>query len=471
MSDNNHNNHNHRETNETSAWHKVSARETKKIVLPKHPVFDKIVAAYIIAYLQGKPLGLSEIELEFREDQHPTQQTWKCWADEETYVVDVGTEKYQLLGKGSATCAVASREGIFKNNRILAELAKITDKNNETGYLKGYRCSIVYILREMYKMSYSRTDVVLAVADAIHAWVRAQEPKVRETLKSRTRENLESENAIRGLLDRSGRGFEDFTVSRYIRDMWLTGYSVVDIIQKASFFLDANKQAREENRGMADVWEKTAKYLFANGQAVSFRTGDERLARWVLSNAHNFKTKQPFQLLLVRRQVSDPRDRNVTILTKSSDINLKALAAFLYTLEFHAQKNQEHGRWFYDDRINAMLNGTVGHGVPATRLSDKQLQTLIEVLVFKTRQLSDSLSVEDQVDNLVDAVFNGGPKKSTLGEFVDQLIEVQPESTRSKIDRQKLVDILKTASRNGNGKSKKDKKPPYNNRPERRNAK
>lgn len=365
----------------------VTARDAKKLVLPWQPVFDKIAAAFMVAAIQGVS-DLANMIIELQENQHPAASTLRRWVAEMALVIDVGREKYQLNGKGSACSVLASREHV---EGLLAKLAHIADKNNKTGYLKGYNHSVVWILREMYKLGYSKMDVVQAVGHAIRMWIQAQEPSVRKKNADRTKESFLSEAELAELRKEVGDDFRDFTLAQYALNIWLCGYSVTKIKERVEYFLEAERKARETEAGLEEVFEESRWLEFAENQGILLETDNERLGRWIIKNRN-------WKVVIIRH----PARKNVVILTRG-EIDLSLLATVLILLEGHAQKDQEHGRWYYDDRINAILNGTVGHHVPATQLTNDQLIELVDLLVLGFRRYQGQ-AINDLADRLIGTV-------------------------------------------------------------------
>lgn len=402
-------------------WYQILAAEAQKIVLPARPVFDKIVAAYLICWLQRRTNGLNAggIEIEFREDQHPTPQTWERWRNELAYVLDVGTEKYQLKEKGSATQVLADREEAITAHPIMQRLVEITVENNETGYLKQYKHSVVWILREMYKLDkYSKREIVEHVGRMIHRRIKAQEIINDDRCGDRTEETFRACAELRDLIEEIGTGFEPFTLSRYALDLWIYGYSANKIREEVAYFLEAEQLGKEKAENCGSEFYACEHREFGWKRAVCVRTNDDNIGRWVLNNL-------PYDIVMIRRDKSDPRNRNVVVLTRGGKekINLAPLADLLVWLEGHAQKDQVAGRWYYDERINALLNGTVGHGVPATFLTDACLIRLLEHFLFEFRRKSD-----DELMKLAKEIANTQPesRKVDLGKVVEFLRQAKP---------------------------------------------
>ena len=412
-------------------WYPVTPKETKVLVLPARPTFDKIVAAWLVAFIRGLYLGIDQFEIELRQDQHPRDSTWERWGEVFAYVIDVGREKYQILKKESATAVVAEREGLVEINekgiikatldeyRLIAKLVEITNHNNETGGLKQFGHSVVWILREAYKIGKNRKNVVGRVFRVVSEWYRAQDKLERNQHinPDRTDEALLAEEGLQGVLNRSDRDFRDFTVARYIRDMWHNGRDIENIIARATWFLDVEKEARETNANLGPVFKAAPKREFAKGKGLVIVSGDERLGRWI------FKNRQ-FQTLLIRTETASEKNRNMVILTSGSSkqMNLRYVAAILIYLEGHAQMDQSMGRWFYDERINALLNGTKGYGVPTTFICDNWFVDLFELMVYNVLSLT----------------------KKGLRMFADDLIKETAEARRGrKVDEKIVYQLLK----------------------------
>lgn len=408
-------------------WTPIRAKDAKRLVFPARPTFDKMVGGFLVATAMGKVFELPPME--FRSEQHPSPLDWDRWEKGQAYVIDVGAQKYQLQEKGSAAEIIISREPELKKNDVLLKLVKMTVDNNQTGFLKGIPQSIVWILREMYQDGHPVREVVEAVMDVVHCWVRVHESEqLNQPLfsEARTIDSLRECSELKDILQRcaSKTLVDEFSVGQYVANMWCCGYSTDLIKLRANWFLDANRVAKLRKEGLGKVWDQADKRFFAfDGQsatrAVFIRTIEEGLAGWAIKNIT--RAGKPIQLVMVRRFRHDPRERNVAILTNATcRPNLSALAEALILVEGHAQENKS-GAWYFDTRINALLNGTSGFGAPATFLSDELLINLVEVLVYKR----GDLFLDDQVEALI-----------------GDLIEAQPEGRRELIDSDQLRAIF-----------------------------
>jgi len=381
--------------------------DTKNVtgaVLPHRPVFDKIAAlAIVVAEKFGNITKqiIKEFPLEFREDQHPSNATWQRWEREGKLVIDVGHQKYQLLEKGSASTVMVSTLDI--SSPVLLRLAEIADKNNRTGYLKESSHSVVWILREMYKLGYQKLDVVRGVLDVISMWLLTEECLADESKQTRSGSSFFEEPALTDFIKaltknkpREEAYYADFTIGQYAINLWLvTDDTPEKIIEKCNFFLEAESRARAEEANLDKIFDATPKVKFADGRGVLLHTCNEMLGRWCLKHKN-------YSIVAVRTR---PNEGNVVILTRGSQnqINLRWLAGVLVLLEHHAQRDQRRGRWFYDERINALLNGTVGHHVPATKIGDDNLVGLISLLVFG----EVNALLADMLCQQLDAIFGG----------------------------------------------------------------
>lgn len=399
------------------------------VVGPKEWVFDKIVAAYLWLLRHRVSFSDERVNLLFRENQHPSKELWRKWkADPGTVILDLGMEKYQFMFAGSSTERVAElMKAEVEPNGVLDRLIKITVQNNETGFLKkDYHESIVGLLRELYKLGkrkgYGRRDVVTAVGHLIDCWVRVQSGVELQ----RDEASLLAEPELEDLLRKTGKKFQDFTLSQYILHLWLLGYEVEDIKAKLEYFyrgkalLSAERAlARVEFEAMDGDYKRT----FARGCAVELVTRNRFMANFVLNKAKSPEGRR-FELVMVRRDTENEASRNVVFLARSSGKGKKAkldlgyLAAVLIILEGHAQRNQSWGRWFYDGRIEGLFNGSDLHGVPCTRVPDKVLTLLTEVLVFYRTQFD-------------------------LGRLMNDLRKCVPDGRHDDDDWNAIADILK----------------------------
>lgn len=379
-----------------------ATRSSGKVIIvgPREWVFDKLVASYLWIMFHLGELNFENVEFVFRKNQHPAKKLWELWKNlVRCLILDLGMEKYQFLFAGSSTERVAEMiRAKGEPGGILDQLIQITVENNQTGYLKhGHHDSVVGLLRELYKLGkragYGRRDVAIAVLQLIHAWVRA---KAMVGHHQRDEASLFVEPQLAELLKKTGKKFQDFTLSQYVLHLWVLGYEVEEIQSRLDYFYRGKELVAEIRRNLPKEFEamdRDHKRVFAHGRAILLVTANRFLAGWVLNKARN-RQGRLFDLVMVRRESDDKNNRNVVFLArtpggnKKSELDLGYLGALLIILEGHSQRNLEWGRWYYDGRIEGLFNGTDLHGVPCTQLSDELLTLLVDILVFYRQEFN-----------------------------------------------------------------------------------
>ncbi len=393
---------------DVNVWSPVSAMDAKFIVVPKWPTFDKMAAAWLVGEISEKV----SIPIVTRAGQRIADATWQNWSDSGAYVLDLACQKYQRQGDGSTTATVMRVEGA--TGKVYEKLVALTNKNNETGCLKNGPHPIAKIMREAYELPGTQEGwVISSVMDVINMWELAQTMKKRQGTIDDFIEDPGNQETIESL-QKNADGkrafdlnelFNEFSVGQYAYNLWVIGEDQRMIQTKVWVWLNLEMQIRQEWLKLPDLYELEVKREFAQGKAIMVRTNSRKLPTWMWHQAKAEKG-QRFQLIVTRRDKSDPRKRNAAILAGGKKLDLSGLANVLYLLEGHAHFD---GFWYHQfggqkSQANFLLNGTPERAVPATWLSDDQLVTLTESLVFKTKKLSQT-----QAEALADELIAGQP--------------------------------------------------------------
>jgi len=177
-------------------------------VIPIRPTFDKIAALWLALKITGRTL--SDIDLISRSSSDPKDSFLLEKRSNGYYLIDVGPNKYQTRGTGSAVETVCRDFNI--TDPVLMSLVVIANRNNQTGYLKSYKpkvdpeqgekweftapnqnrlgaqlsggkavrntatmnWSVVWLLRDAYKIGWDLYEILAHVFKALDAWEIAQ---------------------------------------------------------------------------------------------------------------------------------------------------------------------------------------------------------------------------------------------------------------------------------------------------------
>ena len=386
----------------------ITAEEAKFIVVPKWPTIDKVIAAWLVMEKAHKHLPVVS-----QANQRITDNTWKRWSEGGAYVLDLATQKYQRQDDGSTSQTVARSENL--TDPITQELVRLTCQNNQTGGLKQCPHAIAKIMREAYELDgVGESEVINSVMEALDAWAHGS-AKIEGHNYARTLNLFVEKNPdIVEVLTLNADGqkafkeehvFGEFSVGQLAVNLWLNKTAPEIIKAKVNWWLELEKRIRQEWLALPGFYEEAKKHEFAHGRAIVIRTNSRKMAGWMWKKATNSEGRK-FQLIVTRRDKSDPRKRNVAILAGGKKLDLQGLANVLYLLEGHAHYN---GFWYHQlgegkSQANFLLNGTPERAVPATWLTDDQLVTLIELLVFNAKKLNQT-----QAETMADELISGQP--------------------------------------------------------------
>lgn len=174
----------------------VMPEEVKGVVIPIRPTFDKIVALWLIFHQLGKQVPIVSYSTSTANDPKLVP-----WREHRYYLLDVGENKYQARGTGSAVETVCRDFDI--TDPILLSLVAVANRNNATGYLKSYSSSqattpegeiwsfdgqsiktsqlnwsCVWLLRDAYKVGVDVNQVILHVFGLLNTWLDIQQGKM-----------------------------------------------------------------------------------------------------------------------------------------------------------------------------------------------------------------------------------------------------------------------------------------------------
>lgn len=320
------------------------------VIIPARPVFDKIVALYLFCRFTGQKL--EELDLILLGEFQPEQSQIDQWKRDGYFLIDIGPYKYQRMGKGSATEIAAEALGV-RSHRLMP-LVDLCNDNNQTGGLKGLPNSMVWILREMYKQGYAPKTVISRIFRVIDVHCRAIGKELTIPLNRR---HPDVQQLVRDL----GGHKSSWCMAGYIRNLLLMGTSDNELLREARWWREvfrkcdaANKKAKAKALALLDSSEKfTFQSNGRNQRGVLIKTDDTRVARALLNSGK-------VDLLVISR-----RNGLVTILTSNRvrpRINLDQLWSLIIAKEsaFRVDGRKPEDIWFYDDRINAILNGSGG---------------------------------------------------------------------------------------------------------------
>mgnify|MGYP001604234755 CR=1 FL=1 len=139
------------------------------VVLVREPQLDKIAGKVVLERFLGYALPVTSF---WPLNEEPGDAIFQQWIDDNIIPIDLGRDKYHNRGTRSALESIITDYEI-PAGRALGELLVMVNKNNLTGYLKGFYGSITWTLRELYKLGRSQQEVVTAVSHGINTFLDA----------------------------------------------------------------------------------------------------------------------------------------------------------------------------------------------------------------------------------------------------------------------------------------------------------
>lgn len=185
--------------------------EIKGVVIPLHPTWDKLTALWIIFKIIGRQLQV--VSYSSTDDKDPVLVNYR---DQGYYLLDVGGNKYQKRKTGSAVETVCN--DFCVDDPTLLALVAVANFNNRKGNLKEYNSikdpavgeewqfdvrfgegqdkvesvkvkssrdkivwSVVWLLREAYKVGIDTNLVIKHVHDMLDAWYQVSKDNLDQS--------------------------------------------------------------------------------------------------------------------------------------------------------------------------------------------------------------------------------------------------------------------------------------------------
>jgi hypothetical protein len=346
------------------------------VVVPARSPIDKYVAYKRVQLDRTEAFRL---EVAFCDVNQPTPELmarWRsmCTPGVEPYLVDVGDKKYHQLGSSAAEVELMSSE--TRSGRTIKYLVGLINENNKTGNLKNRRYAIAKLLRDAYHVMKGGDDSQNVVFDhgmdvvnayfmdhGRRAWDALFNPEYAELKQLWDGFNVSEKEVI------------DFTLPLYFRQLFTSGRSAEEIIEKIDWWNDKAKRIAARRGAIQNTDYQIRPFKIQGRDAGLVHVMDYFEAEEVPYKLFGDKNLA-LSLLIIRDECG-----NVHI--KSSfrfpGINLDKLFEFLNQLE--------PGLWYFEKRFKAgpmIMNGSrQSTGVTSSALSDGDLcQAAHSLVVF-----------------------------------------------------------------------------------------
>ncbi|MBX4191254.1 MAG: hypothetical protein KW804_00435 [Candidatus Doudnabacteria bacterium] len=339
----------------------------KKFVLPARPLFDKVAALCVaIEATTGKLEWSRELTIEYfnAQDQQPGKDNLARWEQEGAYLIDLGPNQYRLRGKGSACGVVVEDSGADLNTRgDLKRLVEITDRNNQTGFLKGFGSlyNAPYLLRELYKPgSFTRMETTVeAAAHVVFTDLRFRNMRHTGNFPRHAGDGFVKTNLE---IMKVTSAEDPFTMGRYMMQMYCLGDELAWIQSRIEFWNTAKKRAesadlkaRQTAREIVDMRQ------VRNYKVAVIHTNDDRAARALFVGEH----KPTF---VVARRL----DSGAVVILTNRERHNPALRTSMRRLTEKLEET-EAGSWMFNEPMIASMN----RGGTATRRTVDEIVALI----------------------------------------------------------------------------------------------
>lgn len=349
-----------------------ATKPVKVIVVPARPPIDKYVAMRRVWLDNSNDFRLT---VEFCDVNQPTPEHlayWrsKCSPDVEPYLIDVGEKKYHQLGSSAAEVELTSSE--TKNRKTLNYLLGLINDNNRTGNLKNRRHSIAKLVRDAYHVmngGYRSQGVVFEYGmDVVNAYFFDLDKRAWDTLSAYA--NLQELWNGFGV---TGNEVLDFTLPLYFRQLFMSGRSAGEIVQKISWWLDKAQRVAVRRAAIEAKSYQPQMFLIQGRPAGLLHVEDYFEAEEAPYKLFGDK-KLGLSLLIARDELGH--------------VHIKS--SFRYPgMDFdklyEVLNRREPGCWYLEKRFKAgpmLMNGSRQFtGVTPTAISDDKLIQLVSMFV------------------------------------------------------------------------------------------
>lgn len=330
------------------------------VLLHKSPI-DKVAAKVLVERHQGTMIPVVQF---WASPQCSDDQRLKWEEEEDVLAVDLGGDKYHFERNrvGSATEFAAKNNVSGETTPAEQKLIEMANKNNKTGYLKGFHMAIAWTMRELYELDeYDHVEVVERVGHVIHMWLDFTDGKGLD----HARDDAGMAAHFADLLEELHKcSFAPFTPHSYLRHLWRLGYQVEEIREKVSYWVDGWKSVKRMQAETAVELEKmdTAAHEFTAGPFRGFwaETANKFLTKAVTSSRDG-KARR-YQIVIVKNP-----DGHGAFLTDGLDVTRLADEIL----------SREPGRWYHTKDQGFLINGGVIY--KDTEPTGFDIHTLVEL--------------------------------------------------------------------------------------------
>lgn len=351
-----------------------------EVMLPCRPVVDRATAFYLFEKAVGGSLKMRFVS----QNTDLSNDDLQRLSDQGVFTIGVGSGlKYTDRGFGSETSAILhelrSIGKIPDHDPVLDDIAHMMDMNNDHqsrqgGHLRRQPYAVTWIMRQAYRLGHDASETDFAFTDeevvrrAMHmVAVYVEANRRQERLSLDLREQIMRTSAMQLLPegrtpDKGPRSHQGpMTVSRYVRDMFLSYVPEDEMLERTGWFVRVHDRAQ--------VRQAAAKNLIDAGGFDMFElSGHREVGTWVDGDDPYLMEElaKSCPLVVMRRSTG-----NIIIMSK--DFNLSAVAdRFL---------RKEPGQWYYQSRPQLLANGTENVDADPSGLSRDTIESDIGFLV------------------------------------------------------------------------------------------
>ncbi len=333
---------------------KLGALNFTGAAMPWKPPIDKILALCLLHNQSEQPLETLDY---WKQNECPPEQ-FADWRDLKIYPIDIGDRKYHKAGVGSASEFIVKEFGL-KLTDGFQSLVSMINENNKTGNLKGRKFAVAHMLREMYELEDSQElhlEIIRKTMDVLEAHARVVNGELNQP-----EEGLS--DALPDLVEQfAGCNNAALTLGRYLRDLWLLGEEPAEIRSRIDFWLNGWGEVQARLAKGVEAFNKLSPldWSAAGTKGIALHTDDRFLAKAAIKSGRY----------------------GIRIIVSGTGHTVISTNGFDLSKLHAALEKLEPGRWYYQAKMGALINGGPQYvGVEPTGVGSQQLIGLLKMHV------------------------------------------------------------------------------------------
>lgn len=350
----------------------MKTKAKKRAILPFDFTIDDVAALHVFLKANGLKFNKDGIDFYTYEMNCETPEN-------EVYFIDCGPNDYKLRDCGSATEVICTDFDVEPDG-ALAKLLDVLKRNNQTGFLRQHGLSISFVMRSLSQNKQTKIVVLEEALKVIEIYFEITKRGVFNLEEAKRL--IAGHEELSKLLDRMNKflekyykgkklDFHIFTLPWYMAARRILSDDIDEIFNEVDFWLTMFMMIEDRREAVRELIKEVRVYL-SPGNKIHFcciETDNPFVAEAIF--------KYPIDLVIMKSSTG-----NVVILTsRAIRFDMSVVARVL-----NERDKETCGMeiWYYNDRIEGVLNGSMRRPQLPTSLSLSEVtQVVLENFVIK----------------------------------------------------------------------------------------